>query len=160
MKVTLEPGKVYILGLNERGIAGVGFQDTRGVAIKPAYLVFQTAGNAKPEDTPPHVLSTLPGNATQNVNPAQTQAITVQFDRVMETKKHGMHLWENKTQVDAKKVPFSYSADGKIFTLNYPLKSSTRYDVEMNSTEDIGFTATNRTPLWPVRFSFTTGQPH
>jgi hypothetical protein len=29
----------------------------------------------------------------------------------------------------------------------------------MNSTEDIGFAATNRAPLWPVHFAFTTGQP-
>lgn len=62
--------------------------------------------------------------------------------------------------MDLTRTPFTYSADGKTFSLTYAFKSSTHYEVQMNSTEDIGFAATNRVPLWPVHFAFTTGQRH
>ncbi len=158
MQVSMQPGKVYILGLNERGIPGVGFQNDKGISMKPAFLVFQTAGNPSQEDAPPRVVFTFPASGAQDINPATAKAITVTFDRAMELKKHGFHLFEEKKPVELKSVPFSYSADGKTFTLNYPLKPSTRYEVVMNSNEDIGFSATNHAPLWPVRFAFTTGQ--
>jgi hypothetical protein len=160
LQVNLEPGKVYIMGLNERGIPGVGFQNDKGISLKPLFLVFQTAGNPSPGDAPPRALSTLPGNGAEDVKPATTTGITVTFDKAMEAKKHGFRLFEGKQPVDLKTVPFTYSADGKTFTLDYPLKASTHYEVQMNSIENIGFAATNRVPLWPVRFSFTTGQPH
>lgn len=160
MKVTLEPAKVYVFSLNEKSIPGVGFQSIRGVPLASQFLVFQTTGEPKPEDAPPRALSTSPGNASQDVNPTATKGITVSFDKAMQIKKHGFHLFEEKKPVDLKSVAFNYSADGKIFTLSYPLKPSTHYEVEMNSTEDIGFAATNRVPLWPVHFSFVTGQPH
>ena len=41
------------MGLNERGIPGVGFQNDKGISLKPTYLVFQTAGNRLAEDAPP-----------------------------------------------------------------------------------------------------------
>lgn len=160
LDVRLQPGKVYIMALNERGISGVGFQNEKGLSLKPTYLVFQTAGTPAPEDLPPRVLNTSPPNAAQDVNPATAKSIVVMFDRPMETKKHGLHLFEEKKSVDLKTAKFSYSPDGKIFTLDYAFKPSTHYEVQMNSTEDIGFTATNRVPLWPVHFAFTTGQPH
>jgi len=160
LKVTLQPGKVYIMGLNERGIPGVGFQNDKGISAKPTYLVFQTAGNPSQEDAPPRAVSTSPVNGAQEVDPAATKGITVAFDRAMGVRKHGFHLFEGKQPIDLKAVTFTYSADGKVFTLNYPLKPSTHYEVEMNSTEDIGFAAATRVPLWPVHFAFTTGQPH
>lgn len=160
LDVRLAPGKAYIMALNERGIPGVGFQNERGISLAPKFLVFQTAGSSKPQDAPPRALSTFPGNASQDVNPATTRGITVSFDRAMQTKKHGLHLFEEKKPVDLKGVAFTYSPDGKTFTFNYSLKPSTHYEVVMNSTEDIGFAATNRVPLWPVRFAFATGQPH
>jgi hypothetical protein len=159
LSVHLRPGKVYVLGLNERGIPGVGFQNEKGISMQPTFVVFQTAGNPAAEDAPPRVVSTSPATGVQDVNPATSRGITVIFDRAMEVKKHGFHLFEEKKPVDLKTVPFTYSADGKTFTLNYPLKPSTHYEVVMNSTEDIGFAATNRVPLWPVHFAFTTGQP-
>lgn len=160
LQVSLQPGKVYIMGLNERGIPGVGFQNDKGISLKPIYLIFQTAGNPAPEDAPPSALGTLPANGAQDVNPATSRGITVTFDRGMETKKHGFHLFEEKRPVDLRSVGFAYSPDGKTFTLNYSLKPSTHYEAQMNSNEDIGFAATNRVPLWPVHFAFTTGQPH
>ena len=78
----------------------------------------------------------------------------------MEPKKHGLHLFEEKQPVDLTGVTFNYSADGKTFSLTYAFKSVTHYEIQMNSTDDIGFTATNRAPLWPVHFAFTTGQRH
>ena len=141
------------------GTPGVGFQNERGESLAPRFFVFQTSGLVAAEDAPPRALSTSPGNAAQDVNPATTKGITVSFDRAMLTKKHGFHLFAEKKPIDLKGVPFTYSADGKTFTLNYPLKPSTHYEVVMNSTEDIGFAAINRVPLWPVHFSFTTGQP-
>jgi hypothetical protein len=160
LRVTLHPGRVYVMGLNERGIPGVGFQNDRGISLKPAYLVFQTSGNPSPEAAPPRALSTSPGNGAQNVNPAAVRTITVSFDRAMTTKKHGLHLFEGRQPVDLTRATFTYSADGKMFTLTYAFKSSTHYEIQMNTTEDIGFAATNRAPLWPVHFAFTTGQPH
>jgi Bacterial Ig-like domain len=160
LRVTLHPGKVYIMGLNERGIPGVGFQNDKGISLKPTYLVFQTAGNPSQQNAPPRALSTFPGNGARDVNPAAIKAITVSFDRAMETKKHGLHLFEEKQPVDLTGATFNYSTDGKTFSLTYAFKSSTHYEVQMNSTEDIGFAATNRAPLWPVHFAFTTGQPH
>lgn len=160
LRVTLQPGKVYIMGLNERGIPGVGFQNDKGISLKPTYLVFQTAGNSLPEDAPPRALSSFPGNGAEDVNPAAIKAITVRFDRAMETKEHGLHLFEEKQPVDLARAKFNYSVDGKTFTLTYAFKSSTHYEVQMNNTQDIGFAATNRAPLWPVHFAFTTGQPH
>ena len=159
LRVTLLPGKVYIMALNERGIPGVGFQNDKGISLKPTYLVFRTAGVPSPEAAPPHALSTSPGNGARDVNPATIGAITVSFDRAMEPKKHGLHLFEEKQPVDLTRAGFTYSADGKTFSLTYAFKSSTHYEVQMNSTEDIGFAATNRAPLWPVHFAFTTGQP-
>jgi Bacterial Ig-like domain len=157
--VTLHPGRVYVMGLNERGIPGVGFQNDRGISLRPTYLVFQTSGKPLPEDAPPRALSTSPGNGSQNVNPAVVRAITVRFDRAMEAKKHGLHLFEETQPVDLTRAAFDYSADGKTFTLTYAFKPSTHYEVQMNTTQDIGFTAMTRVPLWPVHFAFTTGQP-
>lgn len=160
LPVKLSAGKVYVFCLNDASGPGLGFQNVRGYPLSRKYLVFQMAGNASREDAPPRALSTFPGNASQDVNPATTKGITVIFDRPMESKKHGFHLFEEKKPVDLKTVPFTYSADGRIFILNFPLKPSTHYEVVMNSTEDIGFAATNQVPLWPVHFSFATGQPH
>lgn len=159
LQVSLQSGKVYVLGLNERGIPGVGFQNEKGLSMKPVFLVFQTAGNPNQEDAPPRVTSTAPLANSQDVDPATTKGIRVNFDRTMENQKHGLHLFEEEKPVDLKGVPFTYSLDGKTFILNYSLKPSTRYEVVMNSNEDIGFAATNRVPLWPVRFSFMTRQP-
>lgn len=160
MDVALLPGKVYVMGLNERGIPGVGFQNEKGLSVAPAYLVFQTAGTPAQEDLPPQVLNTSPANAVQDVNPATTRSITVAFGRAMNTRTHGLHLFEDKKPVDIKGATFIYSPDGKIFTLDYRFKPSTHYEVEMNGTTDLGFAGTNRVPLWPVHFSFVTGQPH
>jgi len=159
LDVTLLPGKVYIMALNERGIPGVGFQNDKGISLKPIYLVFRTAGHPSRDDAPPHALSTFPGNGARDVNPATVRAITVSFDRAMEPTKHGLHLFEEKQPVDLTRATFTYSADGKTFSLTYAFKALTRYEVQMNSTEDIGFAATNRAPLWPVHFAFTTGPP-
>jgi len=153
-------GKVYVFALNETSVEGVGFLSNQGRSATPSYLVFQTSGAPSQEDAPPRVVKTVPLSRAQDVNPATTRAITVYFDKAMETKKHGFHLFEDKQPVDLKAVTFTYSADGTTFTLNYPLKPSTHYEVEMNSTEDIGFAATNRVPLWAVHFAFATRQPH
>jgi len=48
INVHLEPGHVYICGLNERGLPGVGFQSEKGFCLPPTYLVFQTAGTPTP----------------------------------------------------------------------------------------------------------------
>ncbi|CAN5527713.1 hypothetical protein BH20VER3_BH20VER3_00340 [soil metagenome] len=163
LMVRLEPGQVYIMALNERGISGVGFQNEKGISSKPLFLVFQTAGSVASEDAPPKALGTIPASGARDVNPETTLGFVVNFDRAMTPAKHGMHLWENKQRVDLNRTAFTFSADGKTFTLNYPLKPSTAYEVELNSTEDIGFQATNRVPLWPVRFSFSTApgvSPH
>jgi hypothetical protein len=160
LHVKLEPGKVYIMGLNERGLSGVGFQNEKGIAMRPAYLVFQTSGNPSADDAPPKVVATVPAQGARDIDSLEAKAVVVRFDRPMDAKKHGFHLFENRQPVDLKKISFTYSADGRTFTLNYPLKALASYEVEMNNNEDIGFAATNRVPLWPYRFAFTTGQAH
>lgn|SRR5689334_8958505 len=160
LRVRLEPGKVYIMGLNERGLSGVGFQNEKGISMRPTYLVFQTAGNPAPENAPARVVTTVPAQGSRDINPATTKVITVTFDKPMDSKKHGLHLLENKQAVTVKNVTYAYSPDGKTFTLNYLVKPATSYEVLLNNNEDIGFATTTRVPLWPYRFSFTTRQPH
>ena len=155
----LQPSKVYVLALNEEGIPGVGFQSMQGVALSPHYLVFQTAGAPLPEDTPPRVLSTAPAQGLQEVDPSKTRSITLAFDKPMNPKRHGMQLSENGKPVDVSAARFQYSPDGKTFGPVYDFKPSSTYEVTLNSTTNIGFTTAHRIPLWPVRFSFTTGRP-
>src|SRR4051812_11656741 len=40
MNVSLAPGKVYVFGLNEKGLSGVGFQSEKGYSAAPSFLVF------------------------------------------------------------------------------------------------------------------------
>lgn len=155
--IKVAPGKVYIMGLNEKGLPGVGFQNAKGFSLPPTYLVFQTAGTAAPEDAPPRVKGIVPANGTQQIDSTRIRAIVITFDQPMGTKKHGLHLFENDNPVDISKLPFGYSPDGKTFTLSYNFKPATRYRMELNSVTDIGFSRANRVPLWPVRIAFTTG---
>jgi hypothetical protein len=157
INVQLQPGKVYICALNERGIPGVGFQSENGTSLAPTYLVFQTSGPVAPADAPPRVLATSPQSAAQHVDPTKLTSISVTFDKPMRVAKHGLQMIENKNVVDLSKARFQYSADGKSFALVYPFRPSSSYEVTLNSTENIGFTSTTRIPLWPVRFAFTTG---
>ena len=156
LDVKLEAGKVYVLGLNERGIPGVGFQNEKGLSLPPVYLVFQTAGTPAPNDLPPHVARSNPANGTQGIDSAMLRSITITFDRPMNPKKHGLHLYENNQSIDISKLPFSYSADGMTFALPYNVKPATTYRLELNSTKDIGFARTTRVPLWPATISFST----
>lgn len=160
IKVGLQPGKVYVLGLNEKNIQGVGFQNEKGLSLSPHFLVFQTAGAAAPDDAPPQVVRSLPSNGDRQVDPARTKAIVLSFDKPMQTAKQGLHLFENNSAIDISKTRFGYSADGRTFTLYYDFKASTPYRLELNSVTDIGFASAKRVPLWPVQVSFTTGQPH
>jgi Big-like domain-containing protein len=156
LDVKLEPGKVYVLGLNERGRSGVGFQNEKGLSLPPIYLVFQTAGTPGANDVPPRVVRSMPANGMQSIDAARVASIAVTFDRPMNPKKHGLHLYENNQPVDISKLPFSYSADGMTFTLPYRFKPATVYKLEMNSSKDIGFARTTRVPLWPAVISFST----
>jgi len=126
--------------------------------LPPTFLVFQTAGTPSPDDTPPHTVSTIPSNGAQNLDPRKLKSITINFDRAMQSSKHGLHMHENGKGVDLSKARFQYSADGKAFTVACELKPSSTYEFELNSTQDIGFTSIKRIPLWPVRFAFSTGQ--
>lgn len=157
VEVNLQPGKVYICGLNEKGIHGVGFQNEKGASLPPHYLVFQTAGTPSPDDAPPHARGIFPANGAQQVDSTRIRAIMITFDQPMVAKKHGLHLFENNSLVDISKVPFAYSPDGRTFTLPYNLKPRTQYRLELNNVHDIGFSRATRVPLWPVQASFATG---
>jgi Bacterial Ig-like domain len=159
LKISAERAKVYVFALNEKGLSGVGFQNKAGISARPFYLVFQTAGNLTKEEAPPRVVITSPANLAQGVNPKTATGISITFDKGMNVKTHGLHLFESKQAVSLKNVRFSYSADGRTFTLNYPLKAMANYEVQLNGSEDIGFASINRVPLWPYHFAFTTGQP-
>lgn len=154
--VGFEPGKVYVLGLNEKNLQGVGFQNEAGLSTAPAFLVFQTRGNVTPQDTPPHVLRTMPQNSLA-IDRSRAQSLTITFDKPMIVKKHGLHMFENNVAVDLSKSQFGYSTDGMTFTLPYAFKPATQYRLELNNVHDIGFSAINRVPLWPVQLSFSTG---
>lgn len=159
VKVTAQPGKVYVLGLNEKNIPGVGFQNEKGMSAPPNFLAFQTAGTPAPDDVPPRAIRTNPANGETAVDPSRVKSVAITFDLPMNPKKHGMHLFENETAVDVSKAASQYSADGKTFVLGYNFKPGASYRVELNSTQDIGFTRTTRVPLWPVKFTFSTAQP-
>jgi hypothetical protein len=155
--VHLDPGHVYICALNGRGLPGVGFQNEKGFTLPPTFLVFQTAGNIGPQDAPPHVVRSIPQSGA-TVDHTRVQSLAITFDKPMNPKKHGLHMFENNNPVDVSKAPVSYSPDGLTFTLGYAFKPATQYRFELNDIHDIGFSATNRVPLWPVQISFATGQ--
>lgn len=157
MKVGLQAGKVYVFALNEKGIPGVGFQNDKGASLPPTFLVFQTTGNIAPQDAPPRVIRSMPQHGA-TVDPRRVQSLTITFDKAMNPKKHGLHMFENKNPVDISKAQFAYSADGLTFTLPYAFKPATQYRFELNDIHDIGFSATTRVPLWPVQIAFATGQ--
>ncbi|MEY2561466.1 MAG: hypothetical protein QOG51_1881 [Verrucomicrobiota bacterium] len=156
--VRIEPGRVYICALNGRGLPGVGFQNEKGSSLPPTFLVFQTAGAPAAENIPPHVTKTIPSHGATALDPTKVKSVTVSFDAAMDTKKHGLHLLEDKQPVDVSRSAFQYSADGKTFTLAYDFKPSKTYTLELNNVHDIGFSRATRVPLWPVQFTFTTGQ--
>lgn len=156
LDVRLQPGKVYILGLNEKGLPGVGFQNEKGLSLPPTYLVFQTAGTFASDDAPPRALATRPAADAQQLDASRLKAVTIAFDKPMQTQKHGLQMLENKKEVDLSKATFQFSADGKTFTLAYDFKPSSTYEFTLNSTRDIGFASKQRVPLWPVRFAFST----
>jgi hypothetical protein len=157
INVHLDPGHVYICALNGRGIPGVGFQNEKGFALPPTFLVFQTAGNAAPQDAPPRVIRSIPQNGA-TVDPKRVQPLTITFDKPMNVKKHGLHMFENNNPVDISKAQFAYSGDGLTFTLAYAFRLATQYRLELNDIHDIGFASANRVPLWPVQISFSTAQ--
>jgi hypothetical protein len=156
INVHLDPGHVYICALNGRGLPGVGFQNEKGFSLPPTFLVFQTAGTVATENAPPHVVRSLPANGSPQIDPARTTAIAITFDQPMGSKKHGLHLFEGGKPVDISKAAFSYSGDGRTFTLPYGFKPATQYRLELNSLSDIGFSRANGIPLWPVQISFST----
>ncbi len=155
--VKLQPGRVYVLALNEKKIPGVGFQNDNGISAQSYYLVFQTLGTPKPEDAPPVLVRCAPANGA-TIDPAKTAGITLFFDKPMKPDKQGLHLFENNAPVDLSKARFAYSPDGKSFTLYCGFKPSTSYRVELNSVNDIGFASKNRIPLWPLQFAFNTAR--
>ena len=155
--VHLEPGHVYTCALNGRGLPGVGFQNEKGFVLPPTFLVFQTAGNVAPQDAPPRVLRTIPQHGAM-IDPRKVQSLSITFDKPMNPKKHGLHVFENSTPVDISKAQVGYSADGATFTLAYAFKPGAQYRFELNDIHDIGFSAATRVPLWPVQLSFTTAQ--
>jgi len=159
LNVKLQPGKVYILGFNERKIPGVGFQNEKGISLPPTYLVFQTAGTPTADDAPPNVTKTVPSNGATAVDPTKLRSITISFDTPMNIKKHGLHLFEDSQSVDISRSAFQYSTDGKVFTLAYAFKPSKTYKLELNNLQDLGFSRLTWVPLWPLHFTFTTGQP-
>ncbi len=155
--VHLEPGHVYVCALNGRGLPGVGFQSQKGLVLPATFLVFQTAGNVAPQDAPPRVVRTVPQHGAV-VDSTRVRSLAVTFDKPMNAKTHGLHLFENNVPVDISKAQSAYSADGMTFTLAYPFKPGTQYRFELNDIHNIGFAATTRVPLWPVQLSFTTAQ--
>jgi Bacterial Ig-like domain len=156
--VHLDPGHVYICALNGRGIPGVGFQSEKGLSLPATYLVFQTAGTVAQQDAPPHVLRTIPQHGATGVDGERVRTISITFDKPMNIKKHGLHVFENNNPIDVSRVQPVYSPDGLTFTVPYNFKPAMQYRLELNSINDIGFSGANRAPLWPVQVSFTTAQ--
>jgi hypothetical protein len=157
--IKLQPGKVYVLGLNEKNIPGVGFQNDRGISAPPYFLVFQTAGNPRAEDMPPALVRANPPNGASDVNPARVTGISLVFDRSMKIDRHGLQLFEGNTPVNLTGARFAWGPDGKTFTLSYQFKPMQSYRVQLNDMHNIGFASANRIPMWPVQFAFKTIQP-
>jgi len=155
--VHLEPGHVYVCALNGRGLPGVGFQNEKGFGLPPTFLVFQTAGNVASQDAPPHVIRSIPQHGA-TIDPTRAQSLSITFDKQMNVKKHGLHMFENNNPVDISKAKVAYSPDGMTFTLGYAFKRATQYRFELNDVHDIGFSGANQVPLWPVQISLTTAQ--
>lgn len=156
LDVSLEPGRVYVFALNERGRRGVGFQNQRGVAMEPHFLVFRTSGQMLAEHSPPQVVSTSPEHQASDVDPALFTGISVTFDRPMMTDDHGFIVAVNNQLLRLDEIEFEWNDEATTCLLRLPLLPQSRYRVILNSQRNIGFRATNRAPLWPVQLSFQT----
>lgn len=155
--VSLQPGRVYVLALNEKVAPNVGFQNDQGTAAPPHFLVFQTSGDPAPENTPPRLTKTVPNEDSQGIDPGKLEGIELTFDKPMQKNKHGLHLFEGDKAIDLSKASFKYSSDGRTFSLSYNFKPSQDYRIELNNVSDVGFASISRVPLWPVQISFRTG---
>lgn len=155
--VRLEPGHVYICALNGRALPGVGFQNEKGLALRPTFLVFQTSGNVAAQDAPPRVVRSIPQHGVM-IDSRRVQSLTIWFDKPMNPKEQGLHMFENNKPIDISTLPCGYSPDKMTFTLPYAFKPGAQYRFELNDVYDIGFSATNRVPLWPVQIAFATAQ--
>ena len=158
MDVQLEPGRVYVFALNERGRRGVGFQNQQAVAMQPHFLVFRTSGPILFEHSPPEVVSTSPANNASDVNPAEFSGIAVTFDRPMMTDDHGFIIAVDGQLLRLDDTLFDWNEDATTCLLQLPLRPQSRYRVFLNSQRNIGFRAANRVPLWPIQFAFETGE--
>lgn len=158
MDVQLEPGRVYVFALNERGRRGVGFQNQQGVAMEPHFLVFRTTGQMLFEHSPPEVASTSPKSNATDVDPAEFSGISVTFNRPMMTDDHGFIIATDGQLLRLDDTLFEWNDDATTCLLQLPLRPNSRYRVILNSQRNIGFRADNRVPLWPVQFAFETGE--
>ncbi len=156
LDVELAPGRVYVFALNERGRRGVGFQNQRGIAMAPHFLVFQTSGQMLAEHAPPQVVSTSPANNATDVDPAEYTGISVTFDRPMMTDDHGFIVAVNNQLLRLDEIEFEWNSEATTCLLRLPFLPQSRYRVILNSQRNIGFRATNRAPLWPIQLSFQT----
>ena len=114
---SFSPERSIFAGLMNEAYLAWAFKMRRAFALPPTYLVFQTAGTPAPNDVPARIVRSNPPNAMQSVDSTRTMSITVTFDKPMNPKKHGLHLYENNQPIDISKLPFSYSADGMTFIL-------------------------------------------
>ncbi len=160
LDVKLSPGTVYVFGINERGKAGVGFQNSQGSSVPPHFLVFQTRGPVAPEKSPPAFKESTPNNFAMEVDPSAVRALTFSFDRPMDRDRHGVILTAGGVPVDLASVPFAWDDAGQTLTLRYPLRPNTLYRATLNSISNIGFRSSEeRIPLWPITLTFRTVEP-
>jgi len=101
----------------------------------------------------PHIVSMIPANGAQDVDPKLT-AIEVVFDRPMKDKcwalvGGGPHCPEAGKGVH-------YDAQRKIWTAPVTLKPDWSYQFMLNSDKFVGFASADGVPLEPVRVTFKT----
>ena len=69
------------------------------------------------------------------------------FDKPMNPKKHGLHLYENNQTTRYFEAAIFLFGRWNDFHPPLRLKPATLYRLELNSTKDIGFARVTRVPL-------------
>jgi beta-lactamase regulating signal transducer with metallopeptidase domain len=152
LRVTLNPGHDYLLGVNDNQYRG--FHSASGVAAEPLVLEFRTAGKLDPSQARPKIVSMVPSNGDQNVDPGLKE-LRVTFDMPMGEGCSWTGGGPAFPVIPEGQRPF-WSADRKTAILPVALKPGHDYELGVNSQSYRTFQSATGVPVDPVVFEFRT----
>ncbi len=166
LKVKLEPGRMYVVWLNNATMKG--FADLEGVPLLPFRWTFSTEGfkdtamappTAMPAALPadaPKVVKVVPADGATDVDPATAQ-LSVTFDRPMNLQGWSWVKEKNKAFPEGAGQP-KFDAKGLTNTIPVKMQPGTSYVIWVNSETHRDFVDSRGVPAVPYRWSFTTAK--